>query len=96
MEGEGEERRAAEGGLAAVDNAVTAAAAVDTALLATDVGGDVPFDTVMLDILASEADLSLPPLLLTIADLATTAPGTDTMLLNEGSMVVTEELPVAV
>ena len=65
------------------------------ALLATGIGVDVVLDTVALVTLVTEADI-LPLLLLTIAVSAATEPGVDTMLLNEGSLAVTEELAVTV
>lgn len=58
MEGEGEVSSTVEDGLvAAVDSAVTADAAADIALPATDTGVDVLLDTVAVDTSVTEADL---------------------------------------
>lgn len=96
MEGEGEVSSTVEAGLvAAVDTAVTEGAAADTTLPATDTRLDVLLDAVAVETSVSEADdLQLLPL--TIAVLATTEPGADKMLLNEGSLAVTKELAVTV
>lgn len=96
MEGEGEMKSVVEDGLVVtvVDKAVTAGAA---ALLATGIGVDMVLDTVALVTLVTEADVLSLLLLLTVAVFSeTTELGVDTMLLNEGSLAVTEELAVTV